>query len=105
MKRPGIDGGFVLCFFLNLLLNALWALPAVLLFATHFVMGTPLWLAWLALALWVGAVFGVTAFMSWAASTSDSNSAGTGTRGNVTIRHASDKNRPTEFGNDRNDLS
>ena len=87
MKRPGVDGGFVLCFLLNLVLNGFWALPAVALFITHFALGTPIWIAWLALVLWVVAIFGMTAFMSWAASTSNGNSAGTGTRGKTTIRY------------------
>ena len=93
MKRPGIDGNFILCFGLNLVLNGFWALPAVVLFIAHFVAGIPLWPAVVALVLWVVGVFGVTAFMSWAASTGDGNAAGTGTRGKVTIRRSSDRER------------
>ena len=91
MKRPGIDGGFLLCFGLNLILNGFWALPAIVLFITHAVLGTPLWLAWLALVLWLVIVFGITAFMSWASSTGNSNGAGTGTRGRATARYASQR--------------
>ena len=68
MKRPHVDGGFAFCFLLNLLLNAYGAIPAVVLFVTHFVMGTPLWAAWAALALWVLITFGITVFLSWAVS-------------------------------------
>lgn len=100
MKRPGIDGGFILCFLLNLLLNVYWAIPAVVLFVLHFALGTPLWLGWLALAVWVAAVFGITAFMSWAVSTSDSNSAGTGMRGKATIRYSS-QNSPVDERDER----
>ena len=89
MKRPGVDGGFILCFFLNLLFNAFWAIPAIALFIAHFVAGIPIWPAWVALILWIAIVFGITAFMSWAASGADSNSAGTGTRGSATIRYSS----------------
>lgn len=91
MKRPGIDGGFILCFGLNLIMNAFWALPAVALFIAHFVAGIPLWPAWVALALWILGVLGVTAFMSWASSTGNSNAAGTGTKGKVTVRRSSDR--------------
>ena len=89
VKRPGVDGGFILCFFLNLLFNAFWAIPAIALFIAHFVAGIPIWPAWVALILWIAIVFGITAFMSWAASGADSNSAGTGTRGSATIRYSS----------------
>lgn len=89
MKRPGVDGGFILCFFLNLVLNAFWAIPAIVLFVAHFVAGIPIWPAWVALALWIVIVFGITAFMSWAATGANSNSAGTGTRGSATIRYSS----------------
>ncbi len=68
MKRPQVDGGFLFCFLLNLVLNAYWAIPAAVLFVAHFVAGTPLWPAWVALALWVLATFAVTAFLSWAVS-------------------------------------
>ena len=91
MRRPGVDGGFLLCFGLNLVLNAFWALPGVVLLVAHFAFGAPLWLALLAFALWVVIVFGITAFMSWAASTSDSNGAGTGTRGSATVRYSSQR--------------
>ncbi|MBO4352909.1 MAG: hypothetical protein J5818_05400 [Eggerthellaceae bacterium] len=91
MKRPGIDGGFLLCFGLNLLLNAFWALPAVVLLITHYALDTPLWLAWFALGLWLAIIFGITAFMSWATSSSNSNGAGTGTRGRATVRYSSQR--------------
>ena len=93
VRKPGVDGGFILCFFLNLIFNVYWAVPAVVLFITHYALGTPLWLAWLALVIWVAAIFGITAFMSWAVSTGDSNSAGTGTRGKATIRYSSQRHR------------
>lgn len=95
MKRPGVDGGFLLCFGLNLILNIFWLVPAIILFVTHAIFGTPLWLAWLALILWVVIVFGITAFMSWATSTTTSNGAGTGTRGRTTVRYSSE--RPDEY--------
>ena len=91
MKRPGVDGGFLLCFGLNLILNWFWAIPGIALLVAHFALGIPLWPAVLAFVIWIAAVFGVTAFMSWAASTSDSNGAGTGTRGRATVRYSSQR--------------
>jgi len=93
MKRPGVDGGFILCYGFNLILNGFWALPAVVLFILHFAAGIPLWAAGVALAAWLIVVLGVTAFMSWAVSTGSSNAAGTGTTGKVTIRRSSDRER------------
>ena len=101
MKRPGVDGGFILCFFLNLVLNSFWAIPAVVLFVAHFVAGIPIWPAWVALFLWIAVVFGITAFMSWAATGADMNSAGTGTRGSATIRYASQNHTMTRGENER----
>ncbi len=68
MKRPHVDGGFLFCFGLNLILSAYWAIPAVVLFVAHVIAGTPLWAAWLALGLWVLITFGITLFLSWAVS-------------------------------------
>ena len=90
MKRPGVDGGFLLCFILNLFLNIGWLLPAVILLILHFVVGTPLWLFFVALALWVVIVLLMTIFMSWAARTGDSDTAGTGVQGKNTVRYSSD---------------
>ena len=101
MKRPGVDGGFILCFFLNLVLNSFWAIPAVVLFVAHFVAGIPIWPAWVALFLWIAIVFGITAFMSWAATGADMNSAGTGTRGSATIRYASQSHTMVRGENER----
>ena len=89
MKRPGIDGGFLLCFGLNLILNIFWIIPAIVLFIAHAVFATPLWLAWLALGLWLVIVFGITAFMSWAASTGNSGMNGAARNERVTVRYSS----------------
>ena len=88
MKRPGVDGDFILCFFLNLLLNGFWVIPAVVLFIAHFVAGIPIWPAWVALGLWIAIVFGITAFMSWATSTSDSSRS---RQANVTTHYSSQR--------------
>ncbi len=96
MKRPGIDGGFILCFFLNLIFGAFWALPAVALFVAHFVAGTPIWLGWAALGMWIVVEFAITAFLSWAVSNGDGNSAGTGTKGKATIRYSSQQHYDDE---------
>ena len=93
MKRAGVDGNFILCFLLNLVLNGFWALPAVVLFVAHFVAGIPIWPAWAALILWIVIVFGVTAFMSWAASTSTTSPS---RQARVTTHYSSESNyRPS----------
>lgn len=89
MKRPGIDGNFMLCWGLNLVLNIFWALPAVVLFITHFALGTPLWWAGLAFGLWIAGCFAATLFLSMLGTTGKSNGAGTGMRGSGTIRYSS----------------
>lgn len=85
MKRPGVDGDFIICFLFNLIMNAFWAIPAVVLFIAHFVAGTPLWLGWAALAIWIVVVFGITAFMSWAVSSGNPAEK----RSNATVRYSS----------------
>ena len=65
MRRPSVDGNFMFCFALNLIFNAYWAIPAVILFVAHFVVGTPLWIAWLALGLWIAITFAITLFLGW----------------------------------------
>lgn len=89
MKRPGFDGGFLLCFLLNLVFTAFWALPSIVLFILHFAIGTPAWLGWAALGIWIVVILAITAFMSWAASTSATNAAGTGMPGKATTRFSS----------------
>lgn len=98
MKRPGIDGGFFLCVGLNLVLNIGWAIPAVVLFVLHFVVGIPLWVAGLALAIWVLVVFLITLFMQWVASTGNGDRAGTGVRGRNTAHYSSERSQrvPTD---------
>ena len=76
--------------------RAFWALPAVALFVAHFVAGTPIWLGWAALGIWIVVEFAITAFLSWAVSHGDGNSAGTGTKGKATIRYSSQQHYDDE---------
>ena len=47
------DRGILLSFFINLLFNLEWAIPAVLCFILHFVFGISLWWTFGAAALWI----------------------------------------------------
>lgn len=67
MKRPGIDGGLLPCFGINLALNAAWAVPGIVLLVAHALVGgetVPLWWGLAALALWIAIVFGITVGLS-----------------------------------------
>lgn len=45
---------FLLAFFLNLVLNLEWSVPAWILLGLHFWLKIPIFLFWLALGLWLG---------------------------------------------------
>lgn len=99
MKRPGVDGDFVLCFLLNLIFNAFGAIPAIVLLVAHFVAGVPLWLAGVALVLWIAIVFGITAFLNWATSKTNSS---TSQANRVTTHFASEeRHRPENWKNQK----
>lgn len=53
MRKPKRDGSFFLCLLFNMLMNAEWCIPAVILLILHFVLGWSLWFAVGAFALWV----------------------------------------------------
>lgn len=52
MKRPGVDGSFLICLLLNMVLNLAWTIPAWILLACHFIFGISIWWFVGALALW-----------------------------------------------------
>ena len=67
MKRPGVDGGLLICFAINLVLNAVWALPGIILIIVHFIAGSqfvPLSWGLIALGVWVAVVFAITLGLS-----------------------------------------
>ena len=68
MKRPGVDGGFILCFLLNIILNLGWTIPAWVLLICHFVFKISLWWFVGALAIWFVAVLLITVVISAASS-------------------------------------
>ncbi len=57
MKWVKKDSGFLLSFFINLLFNLEWALPAVICFVLHFILGISLWWTFGGIALWMLVVF------------------------------------------------
>ena len=67
MKRKR-DGGFWLCFLMNLIFDLEWSIPAWLLLILRFVLDWSIWLFVAALVAFFVGVFLKTAFFSWAAS-------------------------------------
>lgn len=67
MKRR-TDGGFWLCFLMNLIFSLEWSIPAWLLLIMHFVLNWSLWLFVGALGVFIIGVFAKTAVLCWAAS-------------------------------------
>lgn len=57
MKFVKKNSGVLLSFVINLLFNAEWAIPAVILFVLHFVFDISLWWAFGALCFWIALVF------------------------------------------------
>lgn len=65
MRKPNIDGGFIVCFLLNLFFNCEWGLLALLLWAISYWFGISWYPAAVLAALWVLSTLGITAFLSW----------------------------------------
>ena len=91
MNKPGSDGGFFVCFLLNMILNSFWLIPvaAYAIAATFF--GWPAWIGWTALIVWAVAVFLVTWFMSWSIRTTTASFSPTGLIGKTTVRRSSQR--------------
>lgn len=89
MKRPGIDGNIIACYFLNLILNAFWLIPIAAIFILSAIFGWPAWAGWAALAAWAIIIFVATLVMAWAVSTGSASTTPTGLPGKTTIRHSS----------------
>lgn len=66
MRKTTYDGGFFLCFLINLILNFEGILPALLLFIAHVVFGWPLIFAGLALCIWFLGILLWMHFIGWA---------------------------------------
>lgn len=62
------DGGFWLCFLMNLIFSLEWSIPAWLLLIMHFVLNWSLLLFVGALGVFIIGVFAKTAVLCWAAS-------------------------------------
>lgn len=64
MKRPGVDGTFVFCLLLNMVLNLHWTIPAWILLACHFVLGISLWWFVGALGIWLACMVLICVILS-----------------------------------------
>lgn len=67
MKRKS-DGGFWLCFLMNLVFSLEWSIPAWLMLIMHFVLGWSIWFFVALLGLFIIGTLIKTIFISWAAS-------------------------------------
>lgn len=63
MKWVKKDSGFLLSFFINLLFNLEWAIPAVICIVLHFVFGISLWWTFGFIALWIIVVLARTSLL------------------------------------------
>lgn len=63
MKWVKKDSGFLLSFFINLLFNLEWAIPAVICFVLHFIFNISLWWTFGALMLWILVVLARTSLL------------------------------------------
>ena len=63
MKWVKKDSGFMLSFFINLLFNLEWAIPAVICIVLHFVFGISLWWTFGFIALWIIVVLARTSLL------------------------------------------
>lgn len=52
-RRKKSDGGFLLSFLINLVLNFEFAVAAIVLLVLHYTVNVPLWTVWIALGLWI----------------------------------------------------
>ncbi len=65
--KTGQGIGFWFAFLLNLIFRAEWLVFALVCLVLHTWLGTPLWLVWIALGLWVLVSLAVTALLSYGA--------------------------------------
>lgn len=63
MKWVKKDSGFILSFFINLLFNLEWAIPAVICFVLHFILHISLWWSFGAVMLWILIVLARTSLL------------------------------------------
>ncbi len=63
--KTGQGLGFWFAFLLNLIFRAEWLVFALICLILHTVLGTPLWLVWIALGLWVLVSLLVTTLLSY----------------------------------------
>ncbi len=64
--RKANSGNFFLALILNIVFNAEWAIPAIVLLILHFTIDLSILWFWLAVGIWVGGTLIVTLILSWA---------------------------------------
>ncbi len=70
MRKTKSNGGFLLCFLMNLILNLEWSVPAWILLALHFWLRISLWWFAGALGLWIALMLIQTIIIKWVNSSS-----------------------------------
>ena len=66
MRRTNRVGNFLLCLFINLMLNSEWSIPALILLALHFWLDISIWWFVGALILWILSILTGMWIMGWA---------------------------------------
>ena len=67
MRRTRRNGSFLLCLFINLLLNLEWSIPAWILLALHIWLDISIWWFIGALIIWMTGILAGMWLMGWAA--------------------------------------
>ena len=70
MRKTKSNGGFLLCFLMNLILNLEWSVPAWILLELHFWLKISLWWFAGALGLWIALMLIQTIIIKWVNSSS-----------------------------------
>lgn len=70
MRRTSHNGGFWICFIINVVLNFEGAIPGVILLVCYFVFGIPWWLSLIAFAIWILGIIIWMFVIGWAGSCS-----------------------------------
>ena len=85
-RRASADSGFFIGYFLNLIFNCEWLAAAFVMLVLHYWLHIPKFLFWACIAIWMLWALGITLFLGWAVSNSDSNPGPGGQRTSERLR-------------------
>lgn len=72
-KRASADLGFWMAFGLNLFFQSEWLILALVFLGLHYLFDLPMFLFWVALAIWVLIAMFITSFLGWVTKGPDRN--------------------------------